>query len=128
MRAERLPIDLDHVQITIPIGAEHQARMFYCTALGLIEIRKPESLASRGGFWLQLGKVQLHVGTEPEWDRSQTKAHVAYRVDDLESWRARLMDFGCVIEESIPIPGHDRFETRDPFGNRIEFISKQSET
>ena len=24
--------------------------------------------------------------------------------------------------ESIPIPGHDRFECRDPFGNRLEFI------
>jgi hypothetical protein len=27
--------------------------------------------------------------------------------------------------ESIPLPGHDRFEFRDPFGNGVEFIQRR---
>ena len=29
---------------------------------------------------------------------------------------------GVDLIEGIPIPGYDRFEFRDPFGNRVEFI------
>ena len=39
-------------------------------------------------------------------------------------WRAKLEQAGCLILESVPMPNHDRFETRDPFGNRIELIAK----
>ena len=85
----RIP-GIDHIQITIPQGREAEAREFYCRILGLVEIPKPVSLSGRGGFWLQLGPIQMHVGTEPEWDRMQTKAHVAYRVTDIVYWRARL--------------------------------------
>ena len=38
---------IHHVQITIPPGAEDQARAFYCGVLGLREIEKPASLAGR---------------------------------------------------------------------------------
>lgn len=123
MLAEPGIIGIDHIQITIPDGAEAEARSFYCDVLGLREIPKPASLAGRGGFWLVCGAVPIHVGTEPEWDRLLTKAHVAYRVTNLNGWRERLIAAGCTIEESIPIPGFDRFEARDPFGNRIELIA-----
>src|SRR5947209_10671190 len=78
---------IDHVQITIPPGAEEAARFFYCRLLGLPEIEKPASLQGRGGFWLQAGDRQVHVGAEPGVDRLATKAHVAYRVIDLGHWR-----------------------------------------
>ncbi len=116
-------LGVDHVQITIPTGREEEARAFYIDLLGLTEIPKPESLAGRGGFWLAAGNLPVHVGTEPEWDRSQTKAHVAWCVEDISAWRDVLTAAGCQIEDSVPIPGYDRFETRDPFGNRIEFIA-----
>jgi hypothetical protein len=29
---------------------------------------------------------------------------------------------GIAILDGIPIRGYDRFEIRDPFGNRVEFI------
>jgi catechol 2,3-dioxygenase-like lactoylglutathione lyase family enzyme len=116
-------IDVDHVQITIPPGDEQIARAFYCGVLGLAEIEKPESLAGRHGFWLEIGNLQLHIGVEDGVDRTLTKAHIAYRVTDLVTWRETLERAGCLIIESIPIPGHDRFETRDPFGNRMEFIA-----
>src|SRR5579864_7966881 len=119
-------VGIDHVQITIPKGGEAEARAFYCDFLGLPEIEKPDSLKSRGGFWLAVGDRQLHVGTEEGVDRRATKAHVAYAVDDLEFWRRRLTESGMAIEEGLPIPGYDRFEFRDPFQNRVEFIARRT--
>lgn len=118
---------LHHAQITIPKGAEAQARAFYCDLLGLPEIEKPDSLKGRGGFWLQLGDMQIHVGTEDGVDRTATKAHLAYQVDDAPVWRAKLTAAGFQIGTSVPIPGYDRFEFRDPFGNRVEFIQPMME-
>jgi catechol 2,3-dioxygenase-like lactoylglutathione lyase family enzyme len=120
-------LNIDHVQITIPVGQEQIARAFYCGVLGLTEIEKPDSLKGRGGLWVDVGGLALHIGTEDGVDRTLTKAHVAYRVHDIAEWRARLEGAGCIILESVPIAGYDRFETRDPFGNRMEFIAKRSE-
>lgn len=111
---------LHHAQISIPRGEEEAGRAFYCGILGLPEIEKPEVLKPRGGFWLQVGDRQLHVGTEDGVERSATKAHVAYAVDDIDAWQAKLEQHGVEIIEAVPIPGHRRFEFRDPFGNRIE--------
>jgi catechol 2,3-dioxygenase-like lactoylglutathione lyase family enzyme len=115
-------IDIDHVQVTVPADAVADARAFYCGLLGLREIPKPASLRERGGFWLQVGDRQVHVGTEEGLARQPTKAHVAYLVTDLAAWRARLKAAGIDIRDGIPIPGRQRFEFRDPFGNRIELI------
>jgi catechol 2,3-dioxygenase-like lactoylglutathione lyase family enzyme len=113
---------LHHAQICVPKGAEEQARAFYCGVLGLQEVDKPDSLAGRGGFWLQVGDRQVHVGTEGPVDRQATKAHLAYEVRDLGAWRRRLVETGVRAEDGVPIPGYERFEFRDPFGNRVEFI------
>ena len=121
MRAPTV-IRLHHAQITVPRGQEQAARDFYCGLLSLREVEKPASLQSRGGFWVGLGDVQIHIGTEDRVDRRATKAHLAYQVDDIEAWRERLEAAGVTILESVPIPGYDRFEFRDPFGNRVEFI------
>ena len=113
-----------HAQISIPIGAEEEARDFYCGVLGLKEIPKPQSLAGRGGFWLELDGFQIHLGTEDGIDRSKSKAHLAYLVYDLDGWRDKLEAKGCTVTNGIPIPGYDRFEFRDPFGNRVEFLER----
>jgi catechol 2,3-dioxygenase-like lactoylglutathione lyase family enzyme len=115
-------LGIDHVQITVPREAISAARAFYCGVLGLPEIEKPESLRKRGGFWLQVGDRQVHVGIEDGVNRQATKAHIAYAVRDLAGWRQRLATAGVQALESVPIPGFDRFEFRDPFGNRVEFI------
>lgn len=115
-------LQLHHVQITIPKGEEDTAREFYCHLLGLLEVAKPESLAGRGGFWLQIGAIQIHVGTEDDIDRSKTKAHIAYEVDDLAAMQEKLKQKNVVVLDSVPILGYTRCEIRDPFGNRVEFI------
>lgn len=114
-----------HAQITIPHSEEAEARKFYCDILGLKEIPKPESLKGRGGFWLELGETQIHIGVEDDFDRRKTKAHLAYEVDNLEMWRNRLEEQNIKIIEGIPIPDYLRFEFRDPFGNRVEFLQKK---
>lgn len=111
---------VNHAQISIPKGAEEAGRAFYCGLLGLPEIEKPDSLKGRGGFWLQVGDRQIHVGTEDGVERHATKAHIAYEVDDIDAWQQLLEEHGFKIGESVPIPGHKRFEFRDPFGNRVE--------
>lgn len=115
-------IGLHHAQITIPQGSEEEARQFYCQLLGLPEIEKPESLRGRGGFWLQVGDRQVHIGTEDGVDRHATKAHLAYEVTGVEEWKTRFQQRGIQILDGVPIPGYTRFEIRDPFGNRMEFI------
>lgn len=113
---------IDHAQITIPKSAEPKAREFYCGFLGLKEIEKPDNRKNNGGFWLQLGELQVHVGTEDGVDRSKSKAHIAYRVDNLENWRFKLGEKGILASDSPPFPNARAFEFRDPFGNRVEFI------
>ena len=113
---------IHHAQITVPSGAEDDARKFYCGVLGLPEVPKPESLTGRGGFWLAVRDQQVHVGTEADVDRAATKAHLAYQVDDLALRRQTLETKEIEVLESVPIPAFDRFEFRDPFGNRVEFI------
>lgn len=117
-------IGLHHAQITVPKAAEADARRFYCGVLGLSEVGKPDSLKARGGFWLQVGDRQVHVGTEDGVDRPATKAHLAYEVADVEWWRRHLESHGIRPLDSVPIEGFARFEARDPFGNRIEFIER----
>lgn len=117
-------LGLHHAQITIPKGAEKEGKNFYCGVLGLIEIEKPETLKGRGGFWLKVGCKEVHVGTEDGIERTKTKAHLAYQVEDVSFWRKRLVENGIKIIESVPISNFERFEFRDPFGNRVEMIQE----
>ena len=124
MNKKLLILKVQHAQITIPKGAEDEAREFYCGVLGLREIPKPEILQTRGGFWLEIGAFQVHIGTEDNLERLNSKAHIAYEVEDLDAWREKLSENNIEILEGIPIPHYTRFEFRDPFGNRVEFLEK----
>ena len=117
-------IGLHHAQITIPKDAEEEGRNFYCKILGLSEIKKPAPLKGRGGFWLQVGDKEVHVGTEEGFDRLTTKAHLAYLVEDVNHWRRLLENHNIRILDSVSIPNYERFEFRDPFGNRVELIQE----
>lgn len=113
-------IGLDHAQVAAPRGAEERARAFYGELVGMTEIAKPAALAGRGGLWFQCGDQQLHIGVEDDF-RPARKAHPAFRVSDLAALRAALTAASAEIADDVPLPGRMRFETRDPFGNRLEF-------
>ena len=121
-------VGLHHAQLTIPTGAEDAARAFFCGELGLWEIPKPEILRVRGGFWLACGALQIHVGTEDGVARERTKAHLALEVDDLAAMRGLIERLGLPVLEGEPVPGLARFECRDPFGNRMEFVERTGTT
>lgn len=115
-------VGIDHVQITVSPADVEAARAFYCGLLGFREIAKPDSLKERGGFWVEVAGQQVHVGVEEEVDRRATKSHVAYKVISIDRWRAKLSAAGFDLLDCVTIPGYDRFEFRDPFGNRVELI------
>jgi catechol 2,3-dioxygenase-like lactoylglutathione lyase family enzyme len=116
-----------HIEITVPLGREAEAKRFYIEFMGFAEIPKPESLTHRGGFWVRLDNIDLHIGIESGVERANTKVHLAYLVDEIKSWRQKIEAYGLIIKESIPIPDYDRCEFRDPFGNRVEIICPKKE-
>ena len=121
-------LQIHHVDIIIPRGAEAAAREFYCDILGLQETEKPPSLLNNGGLWLEVAGSQVHLSIQDGYDPRQTKAHIAYLVSDLQALRTKLERQRIMINENSPIPGFKRFDIRDPFGNRIEFLERMAES
>src|SRR6267378_4213390 len=111
---------IDHVQVAAPAGCEAEARAFYGVLLGLEELPKPEALAARGGCWFSAGAQELHVGVEEPFTPAR-KAHPSFVVTDLDGLASRLSELGIEVRYNDEIPGTKRFETTDPFGNRLEF-------
>ncbi|MFO1149148.1 MAG: glyoxalase [Alsobacter sp.] len=116
---------LDHVQIAIRRGGEDVARAIFGGRFGLAEIPKPANLAKRGGVWFALGEQELHCGVEEPFVPAR-KAHPALIVRGLAALRARLEAEGLSPGDEDPLPGFDRFYLDDPFGNRLEFLERQS--
>src|SRR5947207_2101002 len=119
-------IGLDHVQVTTPRSKEVEVKAFYADVLGLEEIAKPTALVARGGAWFRCGEAALHLGVEDDAAfHPQHKAHPALLVRDRETLAAiqqRLSSVGAPVQHDVQIPGYERFETRDPAGNRIEIM------
>ncbi|MDF3146711.1 MULTISPECIES: VOC family protein [unclassified Streptomyces] len=112
---------VDHVQLAAPPGSEERLRTYYVGVLGMTEIPKPPVLAARGGCWFQAGGVQLHLGVEATF-RPAKKAHPGLRVTGIERYGARLQALGAQVEWDENLPGHRRFYSYDPVGNRLEFL------
>ncbi|MCL6672537.1 MULTISPECIES: VOC family protein [Streptomyces] len=112
---------VDHVQLAAPAGCEDLLRAYYTDVLGMTEIPKPPVLAARGGCWFQTGAVQLHLGVEENF-RPARKAHPGLRVTGIEAYAARLEAKGAQVAWDGNLPGHRRFYSEDPVGNRLEFL------
>ncbi|MFJ6721061.1 MULTISPECIES: VOC family protein [unclassified Streptomyces] len=112
---------LDHVQLAAPPGSEDLLRRYYTDALGMTELPKPAALAARGGCWFAAGPVQLHVGIEDGF-RPAGKAHPGLRVTGIEAYARRLREHGAEVHWDGDLPGHKRFYSHDPVGNRLEFL------
>ncbi|MBF9067807.1 VOC family protein [Streptacidiphilus fuscans] len=120
-------VALDHVQLAAPPGTEDTLRAFYIDVLGLTEIPKPPVLAARGGAWFATadGSVQIHVGVEDPFVPAK-KAHPAVRVRGIRGYAEEIAAKGAEVVWDDNLPGHDRFYSFDPVGNRIEFLEPRA--
>ena len=113
------------MQLAAPRGCEAEARRFFGDLLGLDEVEKPEPLRARGGVWFALGDQQLHIGVAEPFTPAQ-KAQPAFRldVDDLDRVARSLAQAGAKVEWDGSLTSGRRFYTEDPWGNRIELLSR----
>lgn len=119
-------IRLHHIQLAMPNGGEDEAVAFYSGILGLKRIPKPEHLEQRGGVWFSVGDGhQLHLGVEEPFVPAK-KAHPAFEIASLDAIRLALEATGAEVVLDEPLEGFDRFYTSDPFGNRIEILSRST--
>ncbi|MDB5354976.1 MAG: bleomycin resistance protein [Phycisphaerales bacterium] len=115
IRAQRI----EHVAIDVTDVA--RAKAFYGGVLGLKEILRPESFTF-GGAWYQVGPEVLHLVSRPE-SIPEAPHHFCLWVADVHD-AARMVEtagYAVVWDTRYKIPGVDRFFTRDPDGNRVEF-------
>jgi len=97
-----------------------EARAFYSGILGLTEVKYPSTFPNPV-IWFELGDQQIHVMIKDEPDTISPR-HVALQVEDAVKARIELEAKGVKIDETVPIPGADRFYINDPDGNMIELI------
>ncbi|WP_020120872.1 VOC family protein [Streptomyces canus] len=112
---------VDHVQLAAPPGSEDLLRAYYVGVLGMTEIPKPPVLAARGGCWFRAGAAELHLGIEEGFTPAR-KAHPGLRVTDIRAYADRLDALGAPVVWDEGLPGRLRFSSRDPVGNRLEFL------
>lgn len=106
-----------HIVLQIPEGAEEKVRAFYRDVLGMSEVE------ASGGCAFRFKDLEFDF----EVDRSirvpaPRLAHPGARVADIDALAARLTIQGCAVEWDDKFPGYRRFYTRDPLGNRLEFL------
>jgi catechol 2,3-dioxygenase-like lactoylglutathione lyase family enzyme len=115
---------------TVLYGSDVEAvALFYRDIVGLPLITSdPDLLAALrlpgGGVLLIFDPVAAAVPGRPVPSHgTQGAGHVAFRVEDLNAWRAHLTDRHIEIEREIDW-GPDRVSVyvRDPAGNSVEFV------
>lgn len=112
---------LDHVSLIVT--DIENARSFYGGILGLKEIAPPAAF-DFVAVWYDLGGHYLHLLQKLVPD-SISARHPCFHVADIVAARAHVASHGLAIEETVKIPGCDRFFVRDPDGNRIELLNWQ---
>ena len=108
---------IHHIQLGFPAGQQALVRHFYGELLGLKEFRIGGGNTLR--FYAAAQRVDLVP--VPNWTAPTSPSHLAFEVENLPGFRARLLDAGFELEESQPLPGHLRFRVNDPAGNPIDF-------
>ena len=109
---------LDHCSVLITdITA---ARGFYGEILGLKEIAPPATF-DFVALWFQLGHGTLHLLQKDKPD-TRSPRHFCLHVENIAEARTYLASKSVPLEETVKIPGCDRFFVYDPDGNRIEIL------
>ena len=114
-----LPVShIDHCSVVITDVAA--ARRFYGELLGLKEIAPPRTFDFVVA-WYDLGGTYLHLLLKDRPDTISPR-HFCLHVTDIAAARGLMEAKGIPVEETVKIPGADRFFVRDPDGNRIEIL------
>ena len=114
-------LNIEHIQIAIPIGSEDRARAFYAGILGFVEVEKPAAMAKRNSIWFRAGSVNLHLGLEPDFHPAK-RAHPALVVDGMDQILAACERDNITIKPDVSFNGFRRVHIFDPFGNRLELM------
>ena len=129
---------IHHVQIMIPAGREDEARGYYQGLLGFRPLERPAGMPG-ASVWFRTGTAEIHLGIQSAAPDAESRAHVAFAVPPAEFNRLREAILGADFEVREAVgggggtggasgagggagPAWRRFHTRDPFGNRLEFM------
>ena len=105
---------------SIVVTDMERARRFYSGVLGLKEVERPANFTTPV-VWFEVGDEHVHLIPSERPD-TESPRHFALHVDDARAAREHVRAQGIEIQETVPIPGADRFFINDPDGNMIELI------
>ena len=125
-----------YLHTMVRVGDLEKALDFYCTRLGLKELRRVDNKAGRftlvflatpedaaKGEGDNIPMVELtHNWDEKDYTGGRNFGHLAYRVDDIYAVCQRLKDGGVTINRP-PRDGHMAF-VRSPDGISIELLEQ----
>jgi len=114
---------IDHINIAAPMALLTEVRDFYCEVLGLEEGPRPEF--SFRGYWLYGdGQPIVHLMESDQHhrsDRPQYLDHVAFRVEQLPAYIARLRARNVEYKLNYLPDFHiSQVFCEDPCGNGVE--------
>jgi catechol 2,3-dioxygenase-like lactoylglutathione lyase family enzyme len=119
-----MPFPVSHIDhCSVIITDVSRSREFYGDKLGLREIAPPRTFDFVVA-WYDLGGTYLHLLLKEKAD-SISPRHFCLHVSDIDDAREHMKAHGIKIDETVPIPGADRFFIHDPDGNRIEILQWQ---
>lgn len=120
---------MKYLHTMVRVTDVEKSLQFYCTQLGLKELKRYDSEAGR--FTLiflaapgdEEAQVELTHNWDPEsYDEGRNFGHLAYQVNDIYAICQRLMDAGVTINRP-PRDGHMAF-IRSPDNISIELLQK----
>ena len=108
---------------SLVVQSLERAAAFYRDVLGLTEIEIPSTFKPAGlnVRWFCIGAQQIHI-LEGAETQPNSQYHLALQVDDAQAARSWMKEKGIEIQETVLIPGADRFFIRDLDNNLIEII------
>ena len=129
-------MSLEYLHTMIRVGDLDAALDFFCTKLGLVEVRRYDNDKARFSLIFlaaphdldkanesQAPLVELtHNWDEDEYSGGRNFGHLAYRVDNIYEICQRLMDKGVTINRP-PHDGHMAF-IKSPDGISIELLQR----
>ena len=114
---------IHHAAVVVPTDRLDEARRFYGAVLGLRETERPESELGRPGAWYGLGETELHIQCRDNAPVDESDRHPAFIIGDVTALKERLHNHGVDVLDAPTLMGRERFFSRDPFGNRLEFMT-----